>query len=95
MTLTRKELAEKICENLCCSKTESCEMVERIISILKETLCSGEDILISGFGKFSIKSKKERLGRNPATGTGMVIPARKVVTFKGAARLKERVTGRK
>jgi len=60
---------------------------------MKETLVSGDDVLISGFGKFRVKEKRERRGRNPATGEDMMLDARKVVTFKCLGKLKERVNG--
>ncbi|MBC8430379.1 MAG: integration host factor subunit alpha [Desulfobacterales bacterium] len=58
---------------------------------ISNTLASGEDILISGFGKFSVKDKKERRGRNPATGSDMMLKARKVVTFKCSGKLRDRI----
>ncbi len=61
---------------------------------MKETLASGEDVLISGFGKFCVKEKTERKGRNPATGEDMMLAPRKVVTFKCSGKLRERVNGK-
>ena len=90
-TLTKAELIEKVCENLPCTKKDACEMVEKLIEKMKETLCTGDEILISGFGKFSVKSKKERVGRNPATGESMVLPARRVVRFKGSGKIHREV----
>ena len=67
---------------------------EALLEIMKETLTSGEDILISEFGKFRVKEKSERRGRNPSTGEGMMLDARKVVTFKCSGILRERVNGK-
>ena len=64
------------------------------MEIMKDTIASGEDILMSGFGKFCVKEKAERKGRNPATGDDQMLPARKVVTFKCSGKLRERVNGR-
>jgi integration host factor subunit alpha len=58
---------------------------------MQQTLSSGEDILISGFGKFCVKEKKERRGRNPETGNEMILEARRVVTFRCSEKLKEKL----
>ena len=58
---------------------------------MKETLVSGDDVLISGFGKFRVKEKRERRGRNPATGEDMMLTPRKVVTFRCSPVLRKRV----
>jgi len=55
---------------------------------------SGEDVLISGFGKFSVRERKERKGRNPLTGKPLVLPAKKVVTFKCSGKLREKINGK-
>jgi integration host factor subunit alpha len=74
-------------------KNKSSEIVESLLEIIKNTLTSGEDVLISGFGKFSVKEKNERKGRNPATGEDMMLDPRKVVTFKCSGKLRDRVNG--
>jgi integration host factor subunit alpha len=61
---------------------------------MKETLASGENVLISGLGKFCAKEKRERRGRNPATGEDMMLAPRKVVTFKCSGKLRDRVNGK-
>ena len=66
-------------------------LVETLIAIIKETLESGEDVLINGFGRFCVKSKGGRLGRNPATGESMMLKPRKVVTFKWSGQLKHKL----
>ena len=68
-------------------------MVETLLEIIKSTLPSGEDVLISGFGKFNVKDKKERKGRNPATDEDLVLPARKVVRFKCSRKFRDKVNG--
>jgi integration host factor subunit alpha len=67
--------------------------VESLIEIIKSTLESGEDVLVSGFGKFCVKEKNERKGRNPATDEDLMLPARRVVTFKCSGKLRERLNG--
>jgi integration host factor subunit alpha len=71
----------------------SFEIIETILEIIKRTLESGEDVLISGFGKFCVKEKRGRRGRNPATGQEMILKPRKVVTFRCSATLKEKING--
>jgi integration host factor subunit alpha len=68
-------------------------MVETLLELIKSTLESGEDLLVSGFGKFCVQSKNERRGRNPATGEDMVLAPRKVVTFKCSGKLRKAVNG--
>ena len=68
-------------------------MVEILIDMMKATLASGEDVLITGFGKFNVKDKKKRRGRNPATDEDIVLRARKVVTFKCSGKLRNRING--
>jgi integration host factor subunit alpha len=70
-------------------------MVDSLLEIIKQTLESGEDVLISGFGKFSVKEKRERKGRNPQNGQPMMIAPRKVLTFKCSGKLKDRINGKK
>jgi integration host factor subunit alpha len=68
-------------------------LVEQLIEAIKSTLASGEDVLVSSFGKFSVNDKKERRGRNPATGDSMMLRPRRVVTFKCSGKLRRRVNG--
>ena len=72
-------------------KNKSSEIVESLLEIIKNPLTSGEDVLISGFGKFSVKEKNERKGRNPATGEDMMLDPRKVVTFKCSGKLRNKI----
>ena len=94
MTLTKANLIDAITEANGFPKKQSTETIETLLDIMKHTLESGEDILISGFGKFSVKAKKERKGRNPATGGDLMLAPRKVVTFKCSGQLRERVNGK-
>lgn len=91
MSVNKKSMIEKIADNLARSKRESEHIVDTLVEIMKRTLENEEKILISGFGKFSVKRKKERLGRNPATGDDMILEQRKVVTFKHSVMLKEKM----
>jgi len=93
MSLTKSQMIGKISTSTNSSKNESSETVETFLEIIKQTLASGEDVLISGFGKFCVKEKSERKGRNPATGEIMILAPRKVVTFKCSGKLRERVNG--
>jgi len=93
MSLTKSQMIGKISTSTNSSKNESSETVETFLEIIKQTLASGEDVLISGFGKFCVKEKSERKGRNPATGDDMMLRPRKVVTFKCSGKLRERVNG--
>ncbi len=93
MTLTKSQIIEEFRSNTNLTKKQSSETVETLLEIMKETLISGEDVLISGFGKFRVKEKRERRGRNPVTGEDMMLDARKVVTFKCSGKLRERVNG--
>ena len=93
MTLTKAQIIEEIRTKNRLTRKQSTETVEAFLETIKKTLESDEDVLISGFGKFSVKYKAERKGRNPATGGDMMITPRKVVTFKGSWRLREKVNG--
>jgi len=93
MTLTKAQIIEAISIKNGLSKKQSTETVETLLGVIKSTLASGEDVLISGFGKFKVKQKKERKGRNPATGGDMMLAPRKVVTFKCSGKLRKRISG--
>ena len=82
MALTKIQIVESIHNQIGLPKNKSTEIVETLLGIIKSTLASGEDILISGFGKFCVKDNRERKGRNPATGDDLMLESRKVVTFK-------------
>jgi len=93
MTLTKNDIIEEIRTNNGFSRNKSIETVETLLGIIKQTLASGEDVKVSGFGKFRVKEKSERKGRNPATGGDMMLAPRKVVTFKCSGKLREMVNG--
>ena len=82
MALTKLGIVEQLQSELGFPKKESVDTVESLLEIIKSTLVSGEDVLVSGFGKFCVKDKKERKGRNPATGEDMIMAQRRVVTFR-------------
>ncbi|CAB5082000.1 Integration host factor alpha subunit [Olavius algarvensis associated proteobacterium Delta 3] len=93
MALTKAQIVASVQEELHFSKSRSAEIIETILEIIKRTLETGDDVLISGFGKFCVKNKKERRGRNPATGEDLMLNPRKVVTFKCSGKLREKVNG--
>ncbi|WDP89350.1 MAG: integration host factor subunit alpha [Desulfobacter sp.] len=94
MTCTKTTLIEKISDRFNQKPSEAKETVETLIEIIKSTLASGEDLMISGFGKFQVIEKSPRKGRNPATGESMLLEKRRVVTFKCAGKLKEEMNSR-
>ncbi len=91
MTLTKEHLVNSIHNHLSQPKLKAIEFVETTLEIMKKTLESGEDVLISGFGKFCMREKNERRGRNPKTGEDVPIEARRVVTFKASGVLREKM----
>ncbi|MEW6288644.1 MAG: integration host factor subunit alpha [Thermodesulfobacteriota bacterium] len=93
MTLTKADLISKIHMSHNLSKTRAGEIVETFLAISKNCLAGGDDLLLSGFGKFRVKGKKARRGRNPKTGEEMVLEARRVVTFHPSGHLRDRIKG--
>jgi integration host factor subunit alpha len=89
--LTKDLIAKAIGEKVGLQRNQSVELVEILIGWVKESLISGQDVLISGFGKFSVKSKQERRGRNPATGDSMMLRPRKVITFHCSGSLRKKI----
>ena len=94
MTLTKEDLKKSIQDNLDIPKSESSTIIESFLETIKSSLESGEDVLISGFGKFLVKEKNERNGRNPATGNNLILGARRLVMFKCSGKLREKLNGR-
>jgi integration host factor subunit alpha len=94
MTLTKAELIDSVYEKVGFSKKEAADLVEMVFENMKEELCKGQSIKISGFGKFRVRSKKARMGRNPQTGEAMVISARKVLTFTPSRILRDGINGK-
>jgi integration host factor subunit alpha len=93
MTLTKAQIIEAFQSRMGFTKNQSADIVESILAIIKQTLSDGEDVLISGFGKFCVNNKQERRGRNPATGEDMMLSPRKVVTFKCSGKLRDKLNG--
>jgi integration host factor subunit alpha len=92
-TLTKAQIVSNIQQELGFTRSRSVDLVETLLEIMKRTLQSGEDVMISGFGKFCVNHKKQRRGRNPATGKDMMLEPRKVVTFKCSGKLREKING--
>ena len=90
MTLTKADLVQQVAKTGFTRK-HSEEIVESLLETIKSTLERGEDVLISGFGKFSIREKKKRRGRNPATGEELTLSERRVITFKCSPVLREKI----
>ena len=93
-TITQAHVTDSIHKGLGLPKNRSSAVVGSLFEIMKATLGSGEDILISGFGKFCVKDKNDRRGRNPLTGEDMMLEARRVVTFKCSLPLKQKLNGK-
>ena len=91
MTLTKANIVEAVAKQTGYPKNQSSEMIENLLELIKRSLESGEDVLVSGFGKFCVKEKRERKGRNPATGEDMMLEPRRVVTFRCSRQLRERI----
>jgi len=93
-TLTKARIVESVVETNGYTHKKAFETVEIILELIKRSLENGEDVLISGFGKFCVKKKKKRRGRNPATGEDMMLAPRKRVTFRSSKKLMEKVNGK-
>ena len=91
MTLTKAMIVDAVHEQLGYPKNKSAEMLETLLELIKSNLEKGEDDLISGFGKFCVKDKNERRGRNPATGDDMILDSRRVVTFRCSHLLRDKI----
>ena len=91
MALTKEKIINSIYNQVGLSKSQSRIVVERLLGIIKESLESGEDILISGFGKFVVKKKSARRGRNPQTTEDLRLRARRVVVFKTSGVLRNKI----
>ncbi len=93
MTLTKDHLINTIHNHLDIQKSKSTDLIESILETIKTTLASGEDVMITGFGKFYVKEKRKRRGRNPQTGEDLMLRSRRVVGFKCSGKLRERMNG--
>jgi integration host factor subunit alpha len=94
MTLTKVDVAQKVANDCGFMKGEATEIVEKLLGIIKSRLVAGENVMISGFGKWSVKSKRARRGRNPQTGEELILDARRVVTWQYSPVLKKGVNQR-
>jgi len=91
MTLTKANIVKAVTEQIGYPKNQSFEIIETLLEIMKRTLESGEDVLVSGFGKFCVKQKQGRRGRNPATGEDMMLDPKRVVTFRCSRQLRDKI----
>ena len=94
MALTKDDIVSQLTNHLGFTKKRASDTLEILLEVIKSSLESGEDVLVSGFGKFCVNEKAERRGRNPATGEELMLAPRRVVTFKCSGKLRERVNGR-
>ena len=94
MALTKHDITEQIQTQLGFPKNKSVELTESLLEIIKSTLESGDDVLVSGFGKFCVNDTKARKGRNPATGEDLMLKPRRIVTFKCSGSLRGRINGK-
>ena len=92
MTLTKSDLIEAISARLDLSPTQAKSVLETLLETMKSTLASGEDLMLSGFGKFQVNDKAPRKGRNPATGEDLILDKRRVVTFKSSGKLRDQIS---
>lgn len=93
MTLTKAQIVDAIHREIGFPKNRSAEVLEILLELIKNKLQNGEHVLISGFGKFCVKDKKERRGRNPATGEEITLEARRVITFRCSHLLRKKING--
>ena len=93
MTLTKADLKDSIHNKTGLPMNKSANLVESLLELMKKTLGSGDDLLISGFGKFCIKRKRERRGRNPQTGRDLMLDSRKVIVFRCSGVLRDKMNG--
>ena len=92
MALTKNDIVSRVHE-LGFTKKKSVEIIETLLEIIKSNLEKGDDVLVSGFGKFCVKNKNKRRGRNPATGADLMLRKRRVVTFKCSGKLRKKING--
>jgi integration host factor subunit alpha len=93
MSLTKADIVEAVAEQNGYTIKRSFEVVETLLEIIKSTLESGEDIMISGFGRFCVKRKKERMGRNPSVGEAMILAPKKSLKFRCSGKLRDKING--
>ena len=90
MSITKADLITAVVNETGFPRYKSAQIVNQLLEIIKSSLANGDDVLISGFGKFCVRQKAERRGRNPATGGDLMLKPRKVVTFKCSGKLREK-----
>ena len=95
MTLTKAQIIDSIYRQVDLPKIRSVQVVESLLEIIKQSLENGEDVLISGFGKFCVKEKRKRRGRNPQTGENLMLAERRVVRFRCSGRLRDKINGKR
>lgn len=93
MALTKEKIISSIYDQVGLSKNQSQNVVEKLLEIMKQNLENGEDVLVSGFGKFVVKEKSARRGRNPQTSEELQLRARRVVVFKTSGVLRDKING--
>ncbi len=95
MALTKAQMIDSIYRQVDLPKIRSVQVVESLLEIIKKSLENGEDVLISGFGKFCVKEKRKRRGRNPQTGENLMLAERRVVRFRCSGRLRDKINGKR
>ncbi|MBN2569972.1 MAG: integration host factor subunit alpha [Deltaproteobacteria bacterium] len=93
MALTKAEIIQSIQNQIGFPQSKSSDILESFLGIMKQSLMNGEDVMISGFGKFCVKKKNARQVRNFKTGESITLEPRKVVTFRCSSRLKDKING--
>jgi integration host factor subunit alpha len=93
MTLKKNDIVARLQEELGFTKSQSVQVTECLLQQIKASLESGDHVLVSGFGKFCVKDKDQRKGRNPATGEDLILPVRRVVNFRCSGKLRNKVNG--
>lgn len=93
--MTKIELTERVKDRSGFTKREAADIVDAVFQLMKNTLISGDNLKIAGFGSFSVRKKSDRMGRNPQTGEKIIIPNRRIVSFKPSVTLRQRFNGEK
>ncbi len=94
-TMTKADIVDSVYERVGITKKEATDYVDAVFEAMKETLEAGDELKVSGFGKFEVRQKGERVGRNPRTGVEIMIPERKVLRFKISQVLKDQLNGKR
>ena len=93
MALNKADIAQRIAEDCGFMKHEAKEILEKLLEIIKKQLTAGSDVMITGFGKWSVRAKRARRGRNPQTGEPTVLAARRIIVWNYSYVLKKAVNG--